>query len=88
MYYSLQAVDQAALETVVDSTQLAIPAVVETVEQTVVAVAEQVVWLKYSTIQLFQAVKLDCTWVWVDAKCLKIIDSKLVNKVSQVSLVT
>jgi hypothetical protein len=87
MYYSLQAVDQAALETVVDSTQLAIPAVVETVEQTVVAVAEQVVWLKYSTIQLFQAVKLDYTWAWAADKCLKITYSRSVNKDNRVSLV-
>jgi hypothetical protein len=88
MYYWLQVVDPAVLETAAPSTQLAIPAVAATAEQTAAAAVALAAWLKYSTIQLFQAVKLDCTWVWVDAKCLKIIDSKLVNKVSQVSLVT
>jgi hypothetical protein len=61
MYYSLQEGDQVVLETAAPSIQSAILAVAATAEQTVVAVVELAEWLKYSTIQLFLAVKLDCT---------------------------
>jgi hypothetical protein len=69
----LPAVDQAAPETAVVSTQLVIPVVVVVVAQTAEQAAEQVEWLKYSTIQLYPVVKLDCTWVWAAAKCSKTI---------------
>jgi hypothetical protein len=87
MYYWLQVVDPAVLETAAPSTQLAIPAVAATAEQTAAAAVALAAWLKYSTIQLFQAVKLDYTWAWAADKCLKITYSRSVNKDNRVSLV-
>jgi hypothetical protein len=83
----LQVVDQAAVETAVGSTQLAIPVAAATAEQTAGQVAVLVVWLKYLITQLSQAVKLDCTLEWAAVKCLKITYNRLANKVSRVNLV-